>query len=125
MHPLSIMLSVALFLFLDAVFIYCIFLRWYRASLGPLFREKLTRSALVSAFAFYVLYLGGWWLLVLHPAAGTARTLVNGFTYGCACYGTHALTLHASVSSVPFSHSVVETLYGGCLTLVCTFIALR
>jgi uncharacterized membrane protein len=104
------------FLAIDMVWLGLIAKDYYRAGIGHLMLESPNLSA---AAAFYLLYVVGIVIFAVTPAmtAGTwTKAALFGALFGFFAYATYDMTNLATLKSWPLSISIVDMMWGTCLT---------
>jgi len=102
----------AIFVAVDAVWLSLMGPRFYRSHLGPLMREQF---ALAPAIAFYVIYIGVLTALVVAPALAAqspTRALVTGLLFGLGTYATYNLTNASTLKGWSPVVTVVDMAWG-------------
>ncbi len=103
---------------IDGVWLSFVADRFYKSQVGALLRQKPNMGA---AMVFYVLYLIGLVVFVIHPAVNTgslASTMAYGGLFGLVAYGTYDLTNLATLKSWPLKLVIVDMVWGTFLTSV-------
>jgi uncharacterized membrane protein len=104
------------FLAIDMVWLGLIAKDYYRAGIGHLMLESPNLGA---AAAFYLLYVVGIVIFAVTPAmtAGTwTKAALFGALFGFFAYATYDMTNLATLKGWPLSISIVDMLWGTCLT---------
>lgn len=114
-HWLKIyLISAAVMLPIDAV--------WLKLSAEPLYRARighLMRAdgfVLAPAVLFYFLYLAGVLLLAQLPAANWQGAALRGAVLGLVAYGTYDLTNQATLRDWPAMVTIIDLAWGTALT---------
>ncbi|MEN3951622.1 DUF2177 family protein [Iodidimonas sp. SYSU 1G8] len=108
------------FIVLDLLWLGVIAKGYYHAELGGLLRQPFNMPA---AVVFYLMYLGGVLFFAMVPAiaAQSLKTAaLYGFLLGLLAYGTYDLTNLATLKNWPLGLSIVDMIWGGVLTSVCS-----
>ena len=123
------LLTVPVFLALDAVWLGLAARGFYKQHLGPLMRPEPAWGA---AAVFYLLYIAGIVLFVVRPAllqGSTSHALLYGAAFGLIAYATYDLTNLATLNGFPTIVAGVDLIWGAVLTgttaWVVTGLALR
>jgi uncharacterized membrane protein len=100
----------------DAIWIGLFMAGLYQSEIPGMLKEE---ANLVAALVFYVGYpLGAYWLAV-RPAVGEGSlqsALINGAVLGAVAYGTFAVTNLAVLNNWTVTLTVVDTIWGACVT---------
>jgi uncharacterized membrane protein len=102
----------AVFVLADAVWLSAMAPRFYRSQLGELMRDQVV---LAPAIIFYIVYVGALTALVVLPALATqnaTRALIYGCLFGLAAYGTYDLTNAATLKGWPLALTLVDLTWG-------------
>ncbi len=106
------------FLGLDFIWLSWISIDFYRESIGAHLAET---PNLAAAAVFYLLYLSGLAYFVTIPAVrgGTISSVaLSGAIFGLVTYGTYDLTNMATIANWPLEVTVVDMVWGACLTSI-------
>lgn len=126
MPTLALYLTAALTLaVLDAVMLTAFMAPLFRSQIGDLMLET---PRLVPALVFYLGYVAGLTVLVTRPAlreGAPGRAAATGAVLGLTAYGTYEFTSLAIMKDWVWSMSVIDTLWGGVLTAVSAWAAVR
>ncbi len=117
--------SLIAFILIDLVWINLVVLDAYEQDVGHLIIDQPRIGA---AIGFYLLYVGGLFLLATRPAlrAGKASVAwVNGAILGAFAYGTYALTNYAMFGPWTWHLVWTDMLWGVALSSVVSFIGFR
>jgi uncharacterized membrane protein len=105
-------LTLLVFLAVDFLWLGLIARRFYHQYLGHFFSEEVNWAA---AFLFYLLFVFGMMVFVVHPAL-KAQAFVHavflGMLYGLVTYATYDLTNLALLKDWPLKIVVVDILWG-------------
>lgn len=110
------------FLALDAVWLGLAAKRFYFDRLGDLLLDKPRKG---TAAAFYAIYVIGIVFFAVAPALqeGAASTaLLYGALFGFFAYATYDMTNYATLRNWSLAVSLVDTLWGTCLTAIAAFL---
>ncbi len=114
----SAVASAIVFLGLDFVWLSWISIDFYRDAIGAHLADTPNLGA---AALFYLLYLSGLTYFVTIPAIRSgrmSRAVLSGAVFGLVTYGTYDLTNMATMANWPLSVTVVDMVWGGCLTAI-------
>jgi len=106
------LVTLAVFLVLDFIWLGLVARNFYRSQLGDLMRKKPVWSV---AFGFYALFILGLLIFVLTPAikSGSWTTaLLTGGLFGLFTYATYDLTNLATLRNWPLPMVVVDLVWG-------------
>ena len=109
-------LTVAVFLAIDIVWLAFIARGFYKNTLGDMLLPKVNWGA---AFGFYLLYIVGILALVVVPAArdaGVVQAVWKGALLGLVAYATYDLSNLATLKGWPGKVVVVDLIWGTVLT---------
>ena len=109
------LISFAVFLSIDLVWLNIIAKTLYRRELGYLMAERFN---LLAAFFFYVLFVAGLVFFSIYPAyqaQSLVRALLTGAFFGLVSYATYDLTNMATVRNWPILITVIDLLWGTAL----------
>ena len=109
-------ISFAVFVLVDAVWLVFVAPNFYRTHIGHLMREQ---ADLRPAVVFYLVFLAGLNLFVLEPQNEKPYRSValHGAAFGCVTYATFDLTSQAVFTDFPAIVSVVDILWGSFLAM--------
>lgn len=110
------LVTLAIFVGIDFVWLGFIAKRFYRAEIGTLLAEKVNLPAAVS---FYVIYAVGLVFFAVQPSlssGGWSRALMLGGLLGLFAYATYDLTNLTTLRGWTFKLSVVDMLWGTALS---------
>ncbi len=110
------LLTLVIFLGIDAVWLGFVAPKFYRSQIGHLMAEK---ANLPIAGLFYLLFVGALVYFVVAPAvqSGEMRdVLLRGALFGLVTYATYDLTNHATLRDWPVTVTVVDMTWGTLLT---------
>ncbi len=108
---------------LDALWLLVLAKGFYADRMGFLFQKSIN---LAPVAAFYPLYALAVLLLVVMPAVthgAWVEALWRGALLGLAAYGAYDLTNHATIANWPVSVTIVDMLWGVCVTAITSVIA--
>jgi uncharacterized membrane protein len=111
------------FAMFDALWILVIAKSFYAEKLGFLFQKSI---ALTPVALFYPVYALAVLLLAVIPSLSSSswvEALWRGAVLGLAAYGAYDLTNHATIANWPVSITVVDMLWGVCVTALTSVIA--
>jgi uncharacterized membrane protein len=109
-------LTLLIFLGIDAVWLGFVAKDFYAEQLAGLLREEFNMAA---AGGFYLAYVGGIVYFAIAPALakGSWKTaLLNGVLLGLIAYGTYDFTNLATLEGWPVIVTAVDVTWGGVLT---------
>ena len=125
MNNLNIFLvTLVVFLAIDMVWLGVISKNLYKQQIGKLMAKKPNWLA---AFIFYIIYILGLIILVIHPAVQDKSGLATwwrGLVYGLVCYATYDLTNLAVAKDWPVKITIIDLIWGGALTSATTLVSL-
>ncbi|MDO8879518.1 MAG: DUF2177 family protein [Coriobacteriia bacterium] len=110
------LISFAAFLAIDAVWLFTMSGRFYKAQLGDLMRDQ---PNLPVALLFYVVYVAGVLVLAVMPgveAGSVLKAAAYGALLGFVAYGTYDITNLSTVRDWPVIVTVVDLVWGSVLT---------
>ncbi len=110
------LISFAAFLAIDAVWLFTMSGRFYKAQLGDLMRDQ---PNLPVALLFYVFYVAGVLVLAVMPgveAGSVLKAAAYGALLGFVAYGTYDITNLSTVRDWPVIVTVVDLVWGSVLT---------
>ncbi len=110
------LITLIVFLGIDAVWLGLVAPKFYRSQIGHLMAEK---ANLAVAGLFYLLFVGALVYFVVAPAvqSGEMRdVLLRGALFGLVTYATYDLTNHATLRDWPITVTVVDMAWGTFLT---------
>lgn len=110
------------FLALDAAWLALTAKRFYFDRLGELLLDKPRKG---SAAAFYAVYVVGIVFFAVAPAlreSAASTALLHGALFGFFAYATYDMTNYATLRNWSLAVSLVDTLWGTCLTAVAAFL---
>ena len=102
----------ALFLLIDGVWLLVIAKKLYAQHLGYLMADK---PRLIAALVFYLLFVLGLQVFVVHPALAAESwkaALLPGLLFGLITYATYDLTNLATVKDWPVLITVIDLIWG-------------
>lgn len=106
----------AAFLAIDMVWLGLVARGFYARYLGYLLRPD---TNWIAAFLFYLLFILGLLVFVVLPGLKTGalgKVVLLGALFGLVCYATYDLTNLATVKHWPLILTVVDMLWGTCLS---------
>jgi uncharacterized membrane protein len=110
------LLSLVVFLGIDAVWLGVMSSRFYNPQLGDLMRDK---PNLAVALVFYLVYVVGVLVLAVIPgvdAGSLGKAILFGALLGLVAYGTYDFTNLATVRGFPAIVAAVDVVWGTVLT---------
>lgn len=110
---LSLLVALAVFLALDAVWLTLMAQLLYRPAIGHLMREGFDLSA---AALFYLLYGTGMVVFVILPARRVQDALLRGALFGLVAYATYDLTNQATMKDWPWVVTLADLAWGAFVT---------
>ena len=113
------LLASLIFLVIDVIWLSFATKSFYRPLLGDLIIGPSDKPVLWAAALFYILYVIGMALLVIHPCIDSEsifKTVYTGFIFGLVAYGTYNLTNMAVVKGWSPTVTFVDMFWGGSLT---------
>ena len=110
-----LLLSIACFALIDAIWLGTIAQPFYQEHLGEMLRVE---TKMVPAVLFYLIYLIGLNVFVIHPNSdhSKGRIFAMGALFGACCYATFDLTSLAVFDGFPTIVAVVDIIWGGILS---------
>ena len=109
------LIAFVVFIAVDLVWLGFVARTFYKDQLGDLMAKKVNWTA---AMIFYVLYVVGLTVIVIHPAASEGSVL-NAFLFGgfvsFLMYATYDLTNLATLENWPLKMTVVDLIWGASL----------
>ena len=114
----AVFLASIIFLIIDVMWLSFATKSFYRPLLGDLISDK---PVLWAAGLFYVLYMFGMAVIVIHPCiepSGLSKSIYTGFIFGLVAYGTYNLTNMAVIKDWSPTVVFVDMFWGGFLTSV-------
>ena len=109
-------IAAVVFLALDMVWLVWLGRHFYVDEIGTLLREQ---PGLLAAGLFYVLYIAGLVLFVIHPAhlqSSLAHAALYGAAFGLVAYGTYDLTSLAVLKGFTAKIAAIDMIWGTVLT---------
>jgi uncharacterized membrane protein len=110
------LISFAVFLAIDAVWLFTMSGRFYKAQLGDLMRDQ---PNLPIALLFYLFYVVGVLVLAVMPgvnADSVVKAAAYGALLGFVAYGTYDITNLSTIRDWPPIVTVVDLVWGSVLT---------
>ncbi|PKK38682.1 hypothetical protein ABB02_01988 [Clostridiaceae bacterium JG1575] len=117
------LITAAVFLVLDGIWLLTVGARFYKAQLGELMAPTVNFWA---AGVFYLIYLTALMVFVVVPALKVGRpqeALWKGALFGLAMYATYDLTNLAALRGWPLSVTLVDLGWGAFVTAATAFLA--
>lgn len=110
------LISFAVFVAIDAIWLMFVAPSFYREHIGHLMREQ---ADLRPAVAFYLIFLAGLNLFVLESQKNSSYkdVALYGAAFGCVTYATFDLTSQAVFIDFPTIVSVVDIVWGSVLAM--------
>lgn len=111
-YPLLYIISLTVFIIIDAVWLGLIAKNLYATQLKGLMTDQVKWGA---AGLFYLLFIGLLIYFAIAPAliAGSANmALVRGMLFGLATYATYDLTNYATIKGFPLQIVVIDLIWG-------------
>ena len=118
LYAKAYLLTLVIFLGIDAIWLGYVARDFYAQRLAGLMRENVN---FVAAGGFYLAYVGGIVYFAVAPALaqGSWRTAaLNGLLLGLIAYATYDITNLATLKGWPAAVSAVDLAWGGVLTCV-------
>jgi uncharacterized membrane protein len=116
---LAAFIAVALVFFpLDMLWLGRVATSFYKEALGPMLLES---PRLVPAFLFYLSHVAGTAFFAVMPnlaASSSWMAALYGAAFGFVVYGAYDATNYATLRDFPLSVTIVDWLWGTCLTAV-------
>ena len=111
------LISIVVFVLVDFTWINVVANSFYQQHIGDLLREKFL---LGPAIFFYLLFLAGLMLFVIHPKRNETYTNIglHAFAFGVVTYATFDLTCLSLFEGFPPIVAVVDIVWGGTLCLL-------
>ncbi len=110
------LITLVIFLGIDAVWLGLVAPKFYRSQIGHLMAD---RANFLAAGLFYLLFVGALTYFVVAPAvqSGEMRdALLRGALFGLVTYATYDLTNHATLRDWPITVTIVDMIWGTALT---------
>ena len=110
------LLSLFIFLGIDAIWLGLVAPRFYRSQIGHLMAGSVDLPA---AGVFYVLFVGVLVYFIVEPASsvgGMRNVILRGALFGLVTYGTYDLTNLATLRDWPLLLTMVDLVWGTILT---------
>lgn len=111
------------FLAIDSLWLGLVAPKFYRSQIGHLMAEA---PNLFPAGIFYLLFIFGLIVFVIEPAvqnSSLGNAILRGALFGLVTYATYDLTNQATLAGWPILVTVVDMLWGVCLSAAVTGIA--
>lgn len=107
--------ALIVFLLLDGFWIGLLMSGFYKRQLGYLFADTVNFYAVA---AFYLLYAAGLVFIVIEPNLNSTlpRVFLLGLVVGLMAYGAYDLTNQATIRNWPTLVTVVDLVWGACVT---------
>jgi len=109
------LLTLAIFFFIDMIWLGLVAKNFYRQQLDGMLSPKVNWPA---AILFYLLFIAGLLLFVISPAlaqGGALQALWQGAFFGLIAYATYDLTNLATLNNWPLLVTVVDLAWGAVL----------
>jgi uncharacterized membrane protein len=122
---MAYLLTAALFLALDAVWLFTTYDRLYRPAIGHLLRDGF---ALAPAAAFYALYVLGIVVFAVQPGLLSGRSgkaAARGALFGLIAYATYDLTNQATLRDWPWQVTLIDLCWGAAASAAAAGLACR
>lgn len=119
------LVALAVFLFLDMIWLGLVAKSFYADQLGYLMKADINWAA---AIIFYLLFIAGLVVFVIQPAIEKSSlkfALTMGLFFGLVTYATYDLTNLATVKSWPLSVTLIDMAWGSILAASVSFITFR
>ena len=100
-------------LVIDAFWLGFMMNRFYAVQIGHLLAPK---PNFIAAAAFYLIYVLGVTIFVLHPGGAPLEVFLKGALYGIVTYATYDITNHATLKDWPLTVTFVDITWGALLT---------
>ena len=123
-HLRTYAIALVVFLIIDGVWLGLMSTRFYQPQIGDLLATRITWAP---AALFYLLFVGGLLVFVVAPHSsrgGLGTTLWRAALFGVVAYGTYDLTNLATLKDWPLLVTVVDMIWGACLSVLVTFVTL-
>lgn len=124
MNLFSFFIIMISMIFLDGLWLGIMFPRFYAHNIGHLLTESM---AILPAVIFYILFAIALNIFVVTPAlknnTGYFDLLWLGLLFGMVTYGTYDLTNQATLKNWPWTVTLVDIAWGGCLTAAVSLIS--
>lgn len=112
----------ASFAIIDAIWLSVVANKFYKSQLGPLLRDK---PNMIAAVLFYVIFLIGLTVFVIHPAVSNnnpTNAALLGALFGLVTYATYDLTNFSTLKAFPLKVVIVDLIWGTLITTVVSVI---
>jgi uncharacterized membrane protein len=112
------LLTLVIFLAIDAIWLGVIAKNMYSEKIGHLMAEN---ANLIAAGVFYLLFVGTVIVFAVIPgyeAQSITRTIILGALFGMITYATYDLTNLATLRDWPLSVTVIDIIWGASLSTV-------
>ena len=113
---ISCIFTSVIFLIIDILWLSYMVKHFYRPNLGSLLTDK---PVMWAAILFYLVYVVGLAIIILHPAIvkdSISMAFWTGIVFGLVSYGTYNLTNMATVNNWSANVVFVDMIWGGFLT---------
>ena len=116
--------SILAFALIDSVWLGLISPELYRKHIGHLMRDQPDFGA---AVLFYLIFLAGLNLLVIHPRRRAPLKIIAGYgaAFGCVTYATFDLTSVAVFKDFPYVIAGIDLVWGSVLSMSVAVITTR
>ncbi len=121
-------ITLIVFFVVDMVWLGVIAKKLYQREIGHLLKENVNW---IAAIIFYLLFIGGLVIFVLHPALNRGEfsyALLYGGLFGLMTYATYDLTNLATLKDWPLRITLIDLAWGtslGILTSTLAFLVLQ
>lgn len=106
------LITLPIFLGIDAIWLTTMSKLFYQSKLGFLMSEK---PNLIAALIFYLLYAAGLVFFIVMPSIEKKmwiQALLTGAFFGLICYATYDLSNLATLKNWPLSVTIVDLIWG-------------
>jgi len=113
---ISLLFTSIIFLIIDILWLSYSVKHFYRPNLGSLLNDK---PVIWAAIMFYLVYVLGLSIIILHPAIindSIPQAFWTGIVFGLVAYGTYNFTNMATLKNWSSSVVFVDLIWGGILT---------
>ena len=113
-----------IFLLVDIIWLSLSVKNFYRPNLGELLLDK---PIIWAAALFYLIYIVGLIILVIHPSLrnnSLNQAIIAGFVLGFVAYGTYNLTNMATIKNWSVYVVFVDMFWGGILTATSAYLGI-
>lgn len=112
------LLTFAVFLIIDAIWLGIIAKNMYSEKIGHLMAEN---ANLIAAGVFYLIFVGTLLVFVVIPgyeAQSLTKTVILGALFGMITYATYDLTNLATLKDWPLSVTIIDIVWGASLATI-------